>query len=76
MTLWKRQCCPQRLTPTDVSAEAATGKVMLHSNLDQYGRPVAIVRAALHKKGTPCLPCFSLQTFLLYQVEIWNCVKG
>lgn len=51
MTQWRRQTCPSGLTQQEVAAEAATGKVILHEQEDNYGRPVVVVRAALHRTG-------------------------
>lgn len=51
MVQWRQKCRPQDLTAERVAAEAATGKVVLHSHPDNYGRPVVLVRAARHIRG-------------------------
>lgn len=56
MTKWRQQTCPSGLTEAAVAAEAATGKAFLHNGQDNYGRPVVVIRAALHRTGEPlCL---------------------
>ena len=55
-----------QLTPADVAAEAATGKVYLHSRPDALGRPAVVVRCARHYTGArPLRSSIELAAYVL-----------